>query len=311
MTIFYPDISSFQAGISLKTALAVACKVTQGFTYVNPDYNRARMNAAANGTFFFAYHFLTQGNAAAQALWCHDHTGSTPLMVDFEPTTGSRPSLIDCLAFIDAYRKLGGVVHLVYLPHWYWQQLGSPSLSALASLGVNLVSSQYTGYGNNGPGWAPYGGMTPIVWQYSDSIRFNGFNVDFNAFKGSGSNDIAKTLAEFKSVVLTGKMPAPPVPKPSTDQSGNPVTGLKVVSRFTQADVRWDAGEGATSYRVKVYSHRPLHRVQKLDTVLTHVTLHDLKAGTRYTVTVLANPASVPYKLGTKKRSSVVFNTEK
>lgn len=302
VTIFYPDISSFQAGISLKGALAVACKVTQGTTYANPDYNRARSNAAVNGTFFFAYHFLTHGSAASQAVWCHSKAGSTPLMVDFEPSGTSRPGVSDCLVFIDTYRKLGGVIHLVYLPRWYWSQLGNPSLAGLESRGMKLVSSQYTGYGDKGPGWDSYGGANPAIWQYTDSVRFNGFNVDFNAFKG--------TLAELKSIVKTGKYPAPPPPPPTTDNAGNPVRNLKVDPRWTQADVSWSPSKGATQYRVNLWAHFPRRRIQKLDTKSTEVTFTNLRKGSRYTVTILAEPASVRFRLG-PGRASKRFDTKK
>ena len=33
---------------------------------------------------------------------------------------------------------------LLYLPKWYWQSLGSPSLAPLIELGLLLVSSNYT-----------------------------------------------------------------------------------------------------------------------------------------------------------------------
>jgi lysozyme len=113
--------------------------------------------------------------------------GGTPLMLDAEPTGSSRPSVGDCTGFIDAYRRLGGIVNLVYLPRWYWQQLGSPGLGGLASRKCGLVSSAYTAYSDaaNGTGWMPYGGITPSIWQYTDKHSFNGQPVDFNAYRGS------------------------------------------------------------------------------------------------------------------------------
>jgi hypothetical protein len=66
----------------------------------------------------------------------------------------------DCLAFANALRGLGGVCTLVYLPRWYWQgTLGSADLTPLAAAGLHLVSSNYTRYSDDGPGWEPYGGM--------------------------------------------------------------------------------------------------------------------------------------------------------
>jgi GH25 family lysozyme M1 (1,4-beta-N-acetylmuramidase) len=291
VTIFYPDISSFQAGISLKGAVAAACKVTEGAGYFNPDYNRARANAASHGTFFFAYHFLSAGSAAAQAGWCLAHAGKTPVMLDFEPSS-SRPGMTDCLAFIDTYRRMGGVIHLVYLPHWYWQQIGSPSLTPLMDRGMLLVSSNYTTYSDGGPGWTQYGGMSPTVWQYSDNTPFNGFNVDFNAYKG--------TLAQFKSIAITGKLPAPPAPRPAADHIGNPVQGIKVDARTTQADVSWDPAVGAKSYTVNLWRKMPKMQVRHKVTTVPRVTFHRLRRGNRYKVTVLANPASLKARRGAR-----------
>ena len=41
MTIYYPDISSYNTGVSLNGAPAVCIKVTEGTSYVNPDYSPA------------------------------------------------------------------------------------------------------------------------------------------------------------------------------------------------------------------------------------------------------------------------------
>jgi GH25 family lysozyme M1 (1,4-beta-N-acetylmuramidase) len=223
VTIFYPDIASFQSGISLAGALAVCAKVTQGTNYANPFYAAFRAEAAAHGALFVAYHFLMAGNAAAQAVYCHQQNGATPLMLDFEPTNGSNPTLADAAAFIDEYRKLGGVVWLVYLPRWYWGgTLKSASLKPLSDRGMLLVSSAYVAYtdANSGLGWQPYGGMTPTVWQYTDKLSFNGRSVDFNAYRGTHAGDqspaaVIDTLREFRSMVTTGRMPKPPAPKPA------------------------------------------------------------------------------------------------
>ena len=209
MTIRYPDIASYQAGISLKGVPAVGIKATQGTSYVNPDYLPALVRAGAALAFPFAYHFLAAGNGGAQADFCYSKVGKLPLMLDFEPVEGSRPSYptaADALAFIDEYRKKGGLVYLLYLPKWYWSRkasdhgLGSPSLQPFIDRKMALVSSAY-GFtytdANTGAGWQPYGGMSPKVWQYTSSASLNGFQVDFNAYRG--------TLAQFTLLVTTGK----------------------------------------------------------------------------------------------------------
>ena len=205
MTIFYPDVSSYQAGISFAGCVIAMVKATENDNYTNPDYAAAQKRAAAAGAYFCAYHFLHEGNGAGQASYAFGVVGpDVPLMIDFEPaynadgTIASAPQVSDAVDFVNAYRALGGTVYLLYLPHWYWQgNLASPSLASVIDLGLLLVSSDYTGYSDTGPGWTAYGGMTPVVWQYTSSATLNGVvNVDMNAYKG--------TLPDFQAQVTTG-----------------------------------------------------------------------------------------------------------
>ena len=196
MTIFYPDVASGQTGISFSGVPIAMVKATEGTSYINPDYVPARLRAKEAGAFFCAYHFLQAGNGAGQADHAYSVVGSTPLMLDMETETlngfTSKPSVTDAANFVSRYRAHGGVIYLMYLPRWYWASLGSPSLTPLIELGLLLVSSNYTSYSDSGPGWASYGGMTPVIWQYTDNATLNGVNpVDFNAYRG--------TLAEFQT----------------------------------------------------------------------------------------------------------------
>src|SRR5258708_35210583 len=109
-------------------------------------------------------------------------------MLDVEVTGTSTPTLADATAFVDAYRRLGGIVYLVYLPRWYWQaNLGSPSLGPLSTRGLLLVSSSYSSYtdAGSGIGWPPYGGLTPLGWRDTHATVVNGIAVGFNSFRGS------------------------------------------------------------------------------------------------------------------------------
>lgn len=208
--LHYPDISSYDAGIDFSSSLVVCVKATQGTNYKDPYYGGWKATAKAHNVYFTAYHFLMQGNAAAQAHYCMSVVGpGTPLMLDIETTTGSNPSLGDVTEFIDAYRRAGGVnSYLCYLPHWYWQgHWRSESLGPLKARSQWLVTSNYTNYSQNGPGWNGYGGLGVAAWQYSSTVHYGGIgNVDFNAFKGKGSADIHQTLREFDSLVKTGRM---------------------------------------------------------------------------------------------------------
>jgi hypothetical protein len=214
--LMYPDVSSAQAGMSLAGAAAVCVKITEGAGYVNPSAPASKQQADAEGAVLFAYHFLHAGTPALQAAWCHQHNGSVPLMVDCEPEPPSLPALADLTGFVDAYRQLGGICHLAYLPRWYWASpwFGSPDLAPLAQRHMALVSSDYTAYSDGGPGWKPYGGITPAIWQWTEAAHWNGQLVDRNAFKG--------TAAQLRQLITTGTT-ATPGPRPRADEEDDPM----------------------------------------------------------------------------------------
>lgn len=206
MTIFYPDISAFQGHISLAGTVAACAKATEDTGWTSADYAWQKGEALRDGAFFFAYHFLHAGNAAAQAQHCFNVVGKdVGLMLDWEPTASSHPSVSDAVAFIEHYRALGGTVNLVYLPHWYWLQMGSPSLGAIAARGCYNVNSAYTNYSDNSPHWDSFGGLEVKVWQFTSSFHFSGQSVDFNAFKG--------TVDQLKTLVIGHGKVAPVKPE--------------------------------------------------------------------------------------------------
>jgi lysozyme len=208
-TLQFPDIASFQGGINFSSSYAVIAKATEGLNYVNPEYQAFKAQAEKEHVYFAAYHFLHHGNAAAQC----DHYVNTvghgvPGMLDVEPTTGQRPTIGDAVEFLHECNKRGVAMYLLYLPHWYWQQLGSPVLTELRQIHQRLCASDYTTYSDNGVGWQPYGGLDVAVWQHASDVNYGGvFPVDFNAFKGSGGGSVTATLAEFKTFMETGVWP--------------------------------------------------------------------------------------------------------
>lgn len=182
MTTFFPDISSYEAGLAIQPGtVAVIAKATEGTYYRDAEYANFKAQAARVGAVFSAYHFLKAGNGAGQADYCHAMVGSTPVMLDVETEGTSKPTVADCAAFIARMRALGGRVWGAYFPRWFWGQVGGD----LGSLGVAIVSSSYTAYSDTGPGWAPYGGATPAIWQYTDAQNYGGQKVDFNAYRGT------------------------------------------------------------------------------------------------------------------------------
>ena len=197
MTIKFHDVSHYQ-GDYHPNGPTIA-KATEGTSFVDSRYAQNKARTLAGGWEFSAYHFLDPGNVAAQAQHAFKVVGKTPLMLDVERSSGGNASWADTKAFCLAYRALGGVLHLAYIPKWYWSGTWhSPSLLWLTANNIGLISSNYTTYSDSGVGWSAYGGVKPSIWQFTSTP------LDTNAFKG--------TQAQLGVLFRTG--PAVGVPKP-------------------------------------------------------------------------------------------------
>jgi hypothetical protein len=201
VTLLGPDLYNGQAGLDLShltQASFVFAKVTEGTYYTDASYRSFRTQAAALGAPFVWYHFLTTQDVAAQVAHTKANLvdAGVPGMLDVEPQlqAGSRPTLGDITAYADIAASAGLNLRLVYLPHWYWQQIGSPDLTPLAKRGLHLVSSSYPGGtgspaalypGDSAVGWTSYGGMVPAFYQFTNQASDGGWVLDYNAFRGT------------------------------------------------------------------------------------------------------------------------------
>jgi len=199
MTIRFPDLSHYVPNVDVSAWPALITKATEGTTYTDPTYASYKAAAGKAGIPFAGYHFLAHKvDVAAQAKHAYAVIGHVPAMLDVESGTTGSPTLTEVVAFVKAYRALGGTMTLIYLPHWYWQgNWGAPSLQVLEDLGLALISSAYTTYSDTGVGWNSYGGMKPAIWQYTSTPR------DMNAFKGT----IAELAALFAGTTGQGSVP--------------------------------------------------------------------------------------------------------
>ena len=205
MTIFGPDISSYQNGLDLSRladAAFVIAKTTEGTYYTDGSYQGWRHQAELLGMPFVWYHFLSGEDAKAQAAHTVANVGNSALpgMLDVEPNGAFSPSLAQVLAYVDAADAAGLHLKLVYLPRWYWQQMGSPDLSGLRSRGLELVASSYPGGSGSPPnlypgdgaaGWQSYGGLTPLLDQFTNQASDGGMSLDYNAFRGTAAELVA------------------------------------------------------------------------------------------------------------------------
>lgn len=259
VTLYYPDVSNnnwnshtdvinFLSQLVGEGFSGVAHKVSEGAGYADPYWQDCRVWCEQNGLPCIGYHYVTTEDPDAQAAQWNANQGGPNAMLDFEANSGDIGNFWNV---VNAFNAAGVNVAMVYLPHWYWQQIGSPDLSAFGPDQIALVSSAYPdvsstypdgdGYasviyensgGDAGSGWAPYGGATPTVWQFTDKAAVAGFSVDCNAYLGT-ADELAKL---FGSSVT----PPPPPPPPPVTPSSNPPAILKPVDPTSQIGQLWD-----------------------------------------------------------------------
>ena len=216
---YFVDCASFQGQPDWAKAAAVCAggaeKATEGTAYVNPDWGSSKtaMKAVAvHGFVPVAYLFLDAVEAgAAQAEYFAKAAGDLTgfgIVIDFERASNGNPTLAQAQDAAAELRKLypghpvGG-----YAPHWY---TAGESLSFCDW----LWASEYVA-GSGDPDmlyrqvpaswWAPYGGRTPLMLQFTSSATVAGISgaVDCSAFHG--------TAAQLAAHVLPAPAPAPAV----------------------------------------------------------------------------------------------------
>lgn len=217
MTLYGPDTSNNNFG-SIAAALDfvsrlpgegfsfIEQKVSEGSGYRDPFWGPIRDWCASNHFPCIGYHYVRTGDPDAQAANWVANGGGPFAMLDFEDGSGD---IANFWAVINAFNRAGVEVALSYIPHWYWERIGSPDLSGVPG----LVSSSYFGSGNyasalypgaGGAGWQPYGGATPALWQFTDGALVAGLSVDCNAFEGT----LDQLIALLKGTTVTQPDPA-------------------------------------------------------------------------------------------------------
>lgn len=169
-------------------------KATEGNSFIDNKFRRHLDAARSAGMIVAAYHYV-RGNvsAASQA----DHIArnvprDVPVILDVEDGGGQIGVTRDLNGRLNA---MGFRTPLLYLPEWYWKQIGSPSLRGLPPL-------WYSRYPNNNGGsasgiynanrawldakWGGYGGLPVEVLQFTSSATIAGtYPTDANAYRGN------------------------------------------------------------------------------------------------------------------------------
>jgi hypothetical protein len=142
---------------------------------------------------------------SAQAPWWRDFPGWF-WQADCENWGSDFPSPATCKAFCDLLAARTGRQVICYASHGQYgdtlRGLGHPLWNAnYPSTAAGDFRSLYPG--DNGPGWAPYSGQTPVIWQYTDNATIGRQpGCDANAFRGT-LDQLRAVLAPSSSIPST------------------------------------------------------------------------------------------------------------
>jgi len=197
MVTFGLDLSHHQdLGLDLARARRegiefVFLKATEGATFVDSEFAANLAEARAAGQLVAAYHYV-RSNAGASAQVAHIQKvipTSVPVIPDVEANSGAIGLTRD---LVDRLRAAGYTVPLLYLPRWYWTQIGSPSLAGLPPLWssrypdntIGTISDEWADV--PATYWTGYGGLDVAVLQFTSSAAIAGHQpLDANAYRGT------------------------------------------------------------------------------------------------------------------------------
>lgn len=261
MPVFGLDISHHQdLGLDLAQCRRegiefVFLKATEGATFVDSEFAKNLAEAREAGQLVAAYHYV-RSNVGAAAQVAHIQTvipKNVPVIPDVEANSGAIGLTRD---FIARLRAAGYRVPLLYLPRWYWQQIGSPSLAGLPPLWSSRYPDNVVGTIADewahvpASYWNGYGGLDVAVLQFTSSARIAGHApLDANAYRG--------TRAQLAALLGGAAVPAVP-PLDEEDpmrfvrgDSKTPIAGTGNVSGDVVFKVVWGEN-GATAVRTRI-----------------------------------------------------------
>lgn len=192
MAVFGIDVSHYQTGLNIKTTDAttfVIAKVTDGQSMQDTEFQPFRRQAETAGLLFAAYHFLRSTSPVeAQATNTAAALGdkSIPVIIDIERSETSRPTMAHVNGYALALRNRGFKVSpLLYLPRWYWMEIGRPDVSTWDIWNSGYGSNNGVYPGDDSANWDVTGTFAPKMLQYTSRGRIPGYdaNIDRNAFR--------------------------------------------------------------------------------------------------------------------------------
>lgn len=193
MAVFGIDVSRYQTGIDLRELPVdfVMAKVSEGSGWKDPQFDVYREQVGGTDLLFAGYHFLRgdspPGDQARNVKAALGDSG-IPVIIDIERTNGvPQPKMADVRLFRDVAVNLGvNVANLLYLPEWYWTEIGRPDTGGWDIWQSNYGSNDGVYPGDQSDRWIAMGRQAAVL-QYTSTGRLPGYSgdLDINAFRGT------------------------------------------------------------------------------------------------------------------------------
>ena len=235
MPLFGIDVSHHQgAGLDFSALRRAGVefafiKSSEGDSFTDPQFEANLDRARKAGMLVAAYHYVRAGATAALQAGRVSRVvpPDVPVIPDVESGSGN-VSMVR--AFVSELRRFGYTVPLLYLPRWYWQQIGSPPLDGLPPLWssrypdnvAGTIDREYAGVPSTY--WNGYGGLGVAVLQFTSSAEIAGRGpFDANAFKGTREELSARLGGDGEDDMQPSDLVINPATgQPALDINGNP-----------------------------------------------------------------------------------------
>lgn len=235
------DISNWQQGIDLSKVPCdfVIAKATQGTGYVSPDCARQIEQARQTGKRFGVYHYVSGGNAVAEANYfvdnCANWIGKGLFCIDWESNENSAWGNEGYLEQVVAQVKARtGIPPIIYVQASRYAQVAAVANRQNCGLWI----AQYADMNATGYQDTPWneGAYACVIRQYSSSGRLPGYggNLDLNKFYGDGA-----TYDKYVTGGGSGSTAAPSQPShPLAGRSDDDLANAVIRGEFGDGDAR-------------------------------------------------------------------------
>lgn len=191
MGVFGVDVSNWQASFDFRGWEFAFIKATQGNWFKDARFNQHLTNARNAGCLVAAYHYQETSDVESQIANIKSMVPTdVPVIIDVENGSGG----VDITRrLVDRLWQEGYRVPFLYLPRWYWNNIGKPDLTGLPQLWASWYPDYVARPREQGiamvpqSAWSNYGGLSVSIMQFTSTP------FDQNYFPGT-RDDLARRL---------------------------------------------------------------------------------------------------------------------